>query len=43
MAALLTTMGGMGKFATPGEKVVLKVNLLQPMAPEKAVTIRQPI
>ena len=35
---LLTMMGGMGQFAAPGEKIVLKVNLLQPTAPEKAVT-----
>jgi len=31
-------MGGMGQFAAPGEKIVLKVNLLQPTAPEKAIT-----
>jgi len=38
IAELLTMMGGMGQFAAPGERIVLKVNLLQPTAPEKAVT-----
>ena len=38
IAELLTMMGGMGQFAAPGEKIVLKVNLLQPTAPEKAIT-----
>ncbi|MCP5050354.1 MAG: DUF362 domain-containing protein [bacterium] len=35
---LLDNMDGMGSFAREGERIVLKVNLLQPAAPEKAVT-----
>ncbi len=38
MTKLLDLMGGMGQFAAPGEKIVLKVNFLRPAAPEKAVT-----
>jgi uncharacterized protein (DUF362 family)/Pyruvate/2-oxoacid:ferredoxin oxidoreductase delta subunit len=38
MADLLTMMGGMNQFAASGEKIALKVNLLQVAAPEKAVT-----
>jgi uncharacterized protein (DUF362 family)/Pyruvate/2-oxoacid:ferredoxin oxidoreductase delta subunit len=38
MAELLTMMGGMNQFAASGEKIALKVNLLQVAAPEKAVT-----
>lgn len=35
---LLAMMGGMGQFAAPGEKIVLKVNLLRAAEPERAVT-----
>ena len=38
MAELVAMMGGLGQFAAPGEKIVLKVNLLRPTEPEKAVT-----
>ena len=38
MSELLSMMGGPGRFAALGEKIVLKVNLLQPAKPEKAVT-----
>ena len=38
MPELLSMMGGMDRFAASGEKIVLKVNLLQPAKPEKAVT-----
>jgi uncharacterized protein (DUF362 family)/ferredoxin len=38
LAELLSMMGGMDRFAASGEKIVLKVNLLQPTKPEKAVT-----
>jgi uncharacterized protein (DUF362 family)/Pyruvate/2-oxoacid:ferredoxin oxidoreductase delta subunit len=38
MAELLAMMGGMGQFAAPDEKIVLKVNLLRPVEPKKAVT-----
>lgn len=38
MTELLTMMGGMGSFAASGERIVLKVNLLQPVKPKKAVT-----
>ena len=38
MAELLAMMGGMDRFAQAGERVVLKVNLLQPAKVEKAVT-----
>ena len=38
IAELLAMMGGMGQFVAPGEKIVLKVNLLQPAEPAKAVT-----
>jgi uncharacterized protein (DUF362 family)/NAD-dependent dihydropyrimidine dehydrogenase PreA subunit len=38
MTELLALMGGMGSFATSGEKIVLKPNLLQPVKPEQAVT-----
>ena len=34
----LDRLGGIGKFIKPGEKVLLKVNLLFPSAPEEAVT-----
>jgi uncharacterized protein (DUF362 family)/NAD-dependent dihydropyrimidine dehydrogenase PreA subunit len=37
-AELFDMMGGMEQFAAPGEKIVLKVNLLLAAAPEKAVT-----
>ena len=35
---LLALMGGMGRFAKAGEKITLKVNLLQAASPEKAVS-----
>jgi uncharacterized protein (DUF362 family) len=38
MSELLSMMGGMDCFAASGERIVLKVNLLQPAKPEKAVT-----
>ena len=38
MSELLSMMGGTGSFAASGEKIVLKVNLLQPAKPEKAIT-----
>lgn len=38
MDQLLAIMGGMGRFVQPNEKIVLKVNLLQPAKPEQAVT-----
>jgi len=37
MTALLDLMGGMGRFAKQGEKIVLKVNLLREARPEEAV------
>ena len=38
MNKLLTLMGGIGRFAAAGERIVLKPNLLQPAKPQKAVT-----
>ncbi|MGC9196435.1 MAG: DUF362 domain-containing protein [Syntrophobacteraceae bacterium] len=38
MEMLLAMMGGISRFVKPGEKIVLKANLLQPAAPEQAVT-----
>jgi uncharacterized protein (DUF362 family) len=38
MDTLLKMMGGIEKFLSPGEKVILKVNLLAAAEPEKAVT-----
>ncbi|MDR3568875.1 MAG: DUF362 domain-containing protein [Syntrophobacteraceae bacterium] len=38
METLLSLLGGMSRFVKPGEKIVLKANLLQPAAPEQAVT-----
>jgi len=38
IAELLSMMNGMTSFAGPGEKIVLKANLLQAAKPEKAVT-----
>jgi uncharacterized protein (DUF362 family)/NAD-dependent dihydropyrimidine dehydrogenase PreA subunit len=38
MAELLGMMGGIERFATPGEKIVLKVNLLAAAEPEEAIT-----
>jgi uncharacterized protein (DUF362 family)/Pyruvate/2-oxoacid:ferredoxin oxidoreductase delta subunit len=35
---LLSMMGGMEHFAEPGQKIVLKVNLLRPAKPEEAVS-----
>ncbi len=37
-AELIEMMGGIGKFASAGEKIVLKPNLLAAAEPEKAVT-----
>ena len=34
---LVSMMGGPGRFVAPGEKIVLKVNLLQPSTPEQAI------
>ena len=36
--ALLAPLGGIGKYVKRGERVLLKVNLLMPKAPAKAVT-----
>ncbi len=38
LTELLEMMNGMGTFAKPGEKIVLKINLLQAAKPGKAVT-----
>ncbi len=38
VSELISLMGGIGAFAQPGEKIVLKVNLLRPAKPEEAVT-----
>jgi uncharacterized protein (DUF362 family)/Pyruvate/2-oxoacid:ferredoxin oxidoreductase delta subunit len=38
MTELLTLMGGINEFVALGEKIILKVNLLQAAEPEKAVT-----
>jgi len=38
LADLLAMMGGMSRFASPGETIVLKPNLLQAAPPEKAIT-----
>jgi len=37
ITSLLNLMGGMGRFAKQGEKIVLKVNLLRDAVPEEAV------
>ncbi len=37
LAVLMNLMGGMGRFAKPGEKIVLKVNLLREARPAAAV------
>lgn len=37
MTALFNLMGGIGQFARPGERIVLKVNLLRKAKPEEAV------
>lgn len=34
----LDLLGGMGAFVQPGQRVLLKVNLLRPLAPERAAT-----
>ena len=34
---LLAKLGGMERFVKPGERILLKVNLLRPAAPESAV------
>ena len=38
IASLIDLMGGINKFVTPGDSVLLKPNMLAPAAPEKAVT-----
>ena len=38
MDELLSMMGGMSRFVAPGEKIVLKPNLLLSAKPEQAVT-----
>jgi uncharacterized protein (DUF362 family)/Pyruvate/2-oxoacid:ferredoxin oxidoreductase delta subunit len=38
LASLIDLMGGMGRFAKQGEKIVLKVNLLREARPEEAVS-----
>ena len=38
LVELLTMMGGMAQFASPGETIVLKPNLLQAAPPERAIT-----
>lgn len=38
MEMLFSMMGGISRFVKPGEKIVLKANLLQPAAPDQAVT-----
>ena len=38
LASLFDMMGGVGRFAAPDEKILLKVNLLQRAAPEQAVS-----
>ena len=38
LAILIKLMGGMGRFAKQGEKIVLKVNLLREARPDEAVT-----
>ena len=35
--ALVEQMGGMGRFVRPGERIVLKANLLRPAPPESAI------
>lgn len=37
LRAALEQMGGMGRFVKPGERILLKVNLLRPAPPEAAV------
>ena len=36
--ALLESMGGMGRFVSPGDRVLLKPNLLSASAPERCIT-----
>lgn len=38
IASLIALMGGIEKFVTPGDSVLLKPNMLAPATPEKAVT-----
>lgn len=38
IASLLSLMGGIDRFVTPGDSVLLKPNMLAPATPEKAVT-----
>lgn len=38
LRVLIDKMGGMGRYAAHGEQILLKVNLLQPAPPERAVS-----
>ncbi len=38
METLVSMMGGMSRFVKPGERIVLKANLLQPATPDKAIS-----
>jgi len=38
MRAAIDLLGGMGCFISPGERILLKPNLLSPSSPEKAIT-----
>jgi len=38
MRAAIDLLGGMGRFVSPGERILLKPNLLSPSPPEKAIT-----
>ena len=37
LGAVLEQMGGMGRFVRPGERILLKANLLRPAPPESAI------
>ena len=37
LRSVLAQMGGMGRFVRPGERILLKANLLRPASPESAV------
>jgi len=39
LAALIAQMGGMGRYARPGERLLLKANLLAAATPEQAVCV----
>lgn len=38
VADIITGLGGAGKFISPGEKVLIKPNMLEGLEPAKAVT-----